>query len=59
MVTPMARTLNPSRQTTAADSRVATYDVRKVKAGRALPELTLQCAEADAQRYKRKLRSRH
>lgn len=45
MVTPMARTLNPSRQTTAADRRVAGYDVGKVEAGSAAADSTLEVAE--------------
>lgn len=45
MAPTMARPLNPSRQTTAADRRVATYDVRKVKAGSAAADSTLEVAE--------------
>lgn len=49
MVTPMARTLNPSRQATAADRRVAGYDVGKVNAGAAAGSSTLEVAEEVAQ----------
>lgn len=45
MAPTMARPLNPSRQTTAADSRVATYDVGKVKAGDPAGSSTLEVAE--------------